>query len=288
MIEQGTFPQRGRLQRKKQEEKEKMNYEEKGKELRREVLKMLYACQSGHPGGSLSCVEILMALYYEVMNVDPKDPQKPDRDRFVLSKGHACPTLYAILADLGFFPKEDLAGLRQIDSHLQGHPDCTKTPGIDMNAGSLGQGIALAMGLALAAKHAKASYHVYTVVGDGECQEGLVWEAAMASAHYRLDNLTVLLDHNGLQIDGSNDQVMSLGNIVEKFRAFGFECFEVDGHDVEAITAALKAPVSGKPKFICCNTVKGKGVSFMENEYGWHGKPMNAEQFAAAMKELEV
>ncbi|MGN0422809.1 MAG: transketolase [Lachnospiraceae bacterium] len=265
-----------------------MSYEKKAKELRAEILKMLFACQSGHPGGSLSCVEMLMALYYEVMKIDPKDPEKTDRDRFVLSKGHACPTLYAILADLGYFPKEDLAGLRQIDSHLQGHPDCKKTPGVDMNTGSLGQGIALAMGLALAAKHAKADYNVYTVIGDGECQEGLVWEAAMASAHYKLDNLTVMLDYNKLQIDGRNDEVMGLGNIVEKFKAFGFECFEVDGHDINAIVEALKAPVSGKPKFICCNTVKGKGISFMENQVGWHGRPMTEEEFKTAMKELEA
>lgn len=265
-----------------------MNYEKKAKELRAEILKMLFACQSGHPGGSLSCVEMLMALYYEVMNIDPKDPKKADRDRFVLSKGHACPTLYAILADLGYFPKEDLAGLRQIDSHLQGHPDCKKTPGVDMNTGSLGQGISLAMGLALAAKHAKADYKVYTVIGDGECQEGLVWEAAMAASHYKLDNLTVMLDYNKLQIDGCNDDVMGLGNIVEKFKAFGFECFEVDGHDIDAIVEALKAPVSGKPKFICCNTIKGKGVSFMENQVGWHGRPMNEEEFKTAMKELEA
>lgn len=265
-----------------------MNYEVKAKELRAEIIKMLFACQSGHPGGSLSCVEMLMALYYDVMNIDPKNPDKADRDRFVLSKGHACPTLYAILADLGYFPKEDLATLRQIDSHLQGHPDCRKTPGVDMNTGSLGQGIALAMGLALAAKHAKADYKVYTVVGDGECQEGLVWEAAMAAAHYKLDNFVVMLDYNRLQIDGCNDEVMGLGNIVEKFKAFGFECFEVDGHDIAAITEALKAPVSGKPKFICCNTVKGKGVSFMENQVGWHGRPLNEEEFNAAMKELEA
>lgn len=265
-----------------------MNYEAKAKEIRREVLKSLYACQSGHPGGSLSCVEILMSLYYNVMNIDPKDPKKADRDRFVFSKGHACPTLYVILADLGFFPKEDLAKLRQVDSHLQGHPDCNKTPGVDMNTGSLGQGISLAMGLALAAKHAKASYNVYTVVGDGECQEGLVWEAAMAAAHYKLDNFTVILDYNKLQIDGPNDSVMGLGNIVEKFKAFGFECFEVDGHNIDAITEALKAPVSGKPKFICANTVKGKGVSFMENVYGWHGKVMSEADFTAAMKELEA
>lgn len=265
-----------------------MNYEQKAKELRAEILKMLFACKSGHPGGSLSCTEMLMSLYYEVMNIDPKNPQKEDRDRFVLSKGHACPTLYAILADLGYFPKEDLAGLRQIDSHLQGHPDCNKTPGVDMNTGSLGQGIALAMGLALAAKHAKADYKVYTVVGDGECQEGLVWEAAMAAAHYKLDNFTVMLDYNKLQIDGNNDEVMGLGNITEKFRAFGFECFEVDGHNIKEITEALKVPVSGKPKFICCNTVKGKGVSFMENQVGWHGRPMTEEEFQIAMKELEA
>lgn len=265
-----------------------MSYENKAKELRREILKMLFTAQSGHPGGSLSCVEMLMALYYEVMNIDPKDPKKADRDRFVLSKGHACPTLYAILADLGYFPKEDLAKLRQIDSHLQGHPDCNKTPGVDMNTGSLGQGISLAMGLALAAKHAKADYKVYTVIGDGECQEGLVWEAAMAAAHYKLDNLVVMLDYNKLQIDGSNDQVMGLGDIVAKFNAFGFECFEVDGHDIPAIVEALKAPVSGKPKFICCNTIKGKGVSFMEDQSGWHGKVMSAEDFEKAMKELEA
>lgn len=265
-----------------------MQLEMKAKELRAEVLKMLYACQSGHPGGSLSCVEMLMALYYDVMNIDPNNPQKPDRDRLVLSKGHACPTLYAILADLGYFPKEDLKGLRQTNSHLQGHPDFTKTPGVDMNTGSLGQGASLAMGLALAAKHAGKSYQVYAVLGDGECQEGLVWEAAMAAAHYKLDNLTFMLDYNQLQIDGSNDEVMGLGNIVDKFKAFGFECFTVDGHDIAAISETLKTPVCGKPKFICCNTVKGKGVSFMENQFGWHGRPMTKEEFETAMKEMEV
>ena len=230
-----------------------------------------------------------MALYYDEMkNLDPKDPKKADRDRLVLSKGHACPTLYAILADLGYFPKEDLAHLRQIDSHLQGHPDCNKTPGVDMNTGSLGQGMSLATGLALAAKHAKADYKVYAVVGDGECQEGIVWEAAMAAAHYKLDNLCVLLDYNGLQIDGTNDQVMGLGNIVEKFKAFGFECFEVDGHNIEEIDKAIEASVSGKPKFICCHTIKGKGVSFMENQVGWHGRPLKPEEFETAMKELEA
>ena len=265
-----------------------MQCEQKAKELRSEILKMLFACQSGHPGGSLSCVEMLMALYYRVMKIDPKNPKMEDRDRFVLSKGHACPTLYAILADLGYFPKEDLKDLRQIGSHLQGHPDLTKTPGVDMNTGSLGQGASLAMGIALSAKHGKKDYHTYAVLGDGECQEGLVWEAAMAAAHYKLDNLTFLLDYNHLQIDGSNDEVMSLGDINKKFDAFGFECFTVDGHDIEAIVEALNTSVEGKPKFICCNTVKGKGVSFMENMSGWHGRPMTEEEFTQALKEQEV
>lgn len=264
-----------------------MNYVAKSKELRAEILKMLFACQSGHPGGSLSCVEILMALYYNTMKIDPKNPKMADRDRFVLSKGHACPALYAVLADLGYFPKEDLKGLRQIDSHLQGHPDCTKTPGIDVNTGSLGQGISIAIGLALAAKKEEATYNIYTVIGDGECQEGLVWEAAMSAAHYKLDNLVVMLDYNGLQIDGSNDTVMSLGDITDKFRAFGFACFEVDGHNMEQIKEALDEKVTDKPKFILCNTVKGKGVSFMEDQAGWHGRPMTEEEFKLAMKELE-
>ncbi|MDD3367972.1 MAG: transketolase [Lachnospiraceae bacterium] len=265
-----------------------MNYEEKAKQLRADILKSLYECQSGHPGGSLSCVEILMALYYNVMKVDPKNPKMEDRDRFVLSKGHACPTLYAVLADLGFFPREDLMNLRKLHCHLQGHPDMNKTPGVDSNTGSLGQGISVAVGMAMAAKYKKEKYGVYTLIGDGESQEGIVWEAAMSAAHYKLDNLTVLLDYNGLQIDGANDDVMSIGDIVGKFKAFGFECLEVDGHDIDAITEAIKKPVTGKPKFICCKTVKGKGISYMENVFGWHGKPMNKEQFETAMKELGV
>ena len=265
-----------------------MNYEEKALELRRDILRMLYGAQCGHPGGSLSCVELMMALYYRVANVDPHNPREENRDRIILSKGHACPTQYAILADMGFFPREDLWSLRQINSHLQGHPDMHKTPGIDASTGSLGQGVAVAGGIALAAKHQGKNYHVYAITGDGETQEGLVWEAAMSASHYKLDNLVFMLDHNGLQIDGSNDEVMSLGNIVKKFDAFGFECFEVDGHDIDAIVKALKAPVEGKPKFICCNTVKGKGVSFMENQFGWHGSPMNKEQFEKALSEQEV
>ena len=267
---------------------EKLELQKIANEVRKDIVTAVHAAKAGHPGGSLSAADLFTYLYFQEMNIDPKDPKKADRDRLVLSKGHACPTLYAILADLGYFPKEDLAHLRQIDSHLQGHPDCNKTPGVDMNTGSLGQGMSLATGLALAAKHAKADYKVYAVVGDGECQEGIVWEAAMAAAHYKLDNLCVLLDYNGLQIDGTNDQVMGLGNIVEKFKAFGFECFEVDGHNIEEIDKAIEAPVSGKPKFICCHTIKGKGVSFMENQVGWHGRPLKPEEFETAMKELEA
>lgn len=266
-----------------------MNYEEKSLALRRDILNMLYNAQCGHPGGSLSCVELMMALYYNVANVDAKNPHAPDRDRIVLSKGHACPTQYAILADLGFFPREDLWNLRQIDSHLQGHPDMLKTPGIDTNTGSLGQGVAVAGGMALAAKHLGKNYHVYAITGDGETQEGLVWEAAMSASQYKLDNLTVILDYNGLQIDGRVDQVMSLGDITDRYRSFGFDCFEVDGHDIDAVTAALKAkPAAGKPKFVCCHTVKGKGVSFMENQAGWHGKAIDTASYKTAMHELGV
>ncbi len=264
------------------------NLSEKAKQLRSDILKMLYTSQSGHPGGSLSCVEILMSLYYRVARIDPKNPKMENRDRIVLSKGHACPALYAVLADKGYFPREDLWSLRQIHSHLQGHPDMMKTPGVDVNTGSLGQGVSVAMGLALAAKYKKADYKIYAIIGDGEMQEGLVWEAAMAAAHYKLDNFVVMLDHNGLQIDGSNDDVMSIGDPVEKFKSFGFECFKVDGHDIDAITKALEAPVSGKPKFICCETVKGKGVSFMENIYGWHGRAPVENEYNAALKELGV
>ena len=266
----------------------KLELQKMANEVRKGIVTGVHAAKAGHPGGSLSAADLFTYLYFEEMNVDPKNPQDPDRDRFVLSKGHTAPGLYSVLAERGYFPKEDLAHLRQIDSHLQGHPDCNKTPGVDMNTGSLGQGMSLATGLALAAKHAKADYKVYAVVGDGECQEGIVWEAAMAAAHYKLDNLCVLLDYNGLQIDGTNDQVMGLGNIVEKFKAFGFECFEVDGHNIEEIDKAIEAPVSGKPKFICCHTIKGKGVSFMENQVGWHGRPLKPEEFETAMKELEA
>jgi transketolase len=260
----------------------------KARKIRGDILHMLYLSQSGHPGGSLSCVEILLALYYRVAKVNPNDPLMENRDRIVLSKGHACPALYAVLADKGYFPRNDLWTLRQIGSHLQGHPDSTKTPGVDVNTGSLGQGVSVAMGIALAARHKQADYRVYAIIGDGEAQEGLVWEAAMAAAHYRLDNFTVIMDHNRLQIDGTNDEVMSIGDIMAKFNAFGFDCAQVDGHDIKAISQALTAPFKGKPKFVCCETSKGRGVSFMENQFGWHGKAPSETEYLDALKELEV
>lgn len=265
-----------------------MELNQKAKQIRADVLDMLYGCQSGHPGGSLSCVEILLSLYENVMRYDPKNPKWADRDRFVLSKGHACPTLYAVLADKGFFPREELSSLRQLHSILQGHPDMHKCPGVDASTGSLGQGVSMSVGYALAGKRPEHAFSVYCLMGDGEAQEGIVWEAAMAAAHYHLDNLTVLMDHNGLQIDGSNEQVMDLGDICAKFAAFGWETVVVDGHDVDAITAAVKAPRNGKPRVIRCDTVKGKGVSFMENQVGWHGKPIDEQNYLAAKKELGV
>ena len=261
---------------------------EKAKRLRADILRMIFTCQSGHPGGSLSVVEILMALYYNAAQVDPKNPAYENRDRIVLSKGHAAPALYAILADLGFFPRQDLWRIRQADSHLQGHPDKNKTPGVEACTGSLGQGVAIASGMAMALKRKNNASRVFAIVGDGEVQEGIVWESAMSAAHYKLDNFTVILDHNGLQIDGSNDEVMSLGNISEKYRSFGFECFSADGHNIAEIVHALNTPVSGKPKFIDCRTHKGYGVSFMQDNFGWHGKAPNAEDYEKAIKELGV
>ena len=266
-----------------------MTLQEKARQLRLDTINELYEAQSGHPGGSLSCMDILVALYYNVMNIRPEEPRWEERDRFVMSKGHCCPALYAVLADKGYFDKAELMTLRKLGSHLQGHPDMRKTPGVDANTGSLGQGIAIAMGIALAAKHGSREYRVFTLLGDGEAQEGLVWEASMAAAHYKLDNFTVILDHNKLQIDGRNDDVMSLGDICAKFAAFGFDVVTVDGHDIDAVTAALKAPhTPGKPKFVCCETVKGKGVSFMENNASWHGSTIKTADYEAAIKELEV
>lgn len=265
--------------------------QEKAKQLRADIVKMTYLAKSGHPGGSLSCVEMLMALYYNIMKVDPSNPGWEERDRFVLSKGHACPALYAVLADKGYFPREDLWTLRKFHSHLQGHPDMRKTPGVDANTGSLGQGVSIAGGMALAAKYKGESHRVFVITGDGESQEGLVWEAAMSAAHYKLDNLTVLLDHNGLQIDGTIEEVNSAMPIADKFRAFKFHVIELaDGNDMAQIRAAFAEAreVVGRPVCIVAETVKGKGVSFMEGQVGWHGKAPNDEQFEQAMAELEA
>ena len=267
---------------------EKLELQKIANEVRKDIVTAVHAAKAGHPGGSLSAADLFTYLYFEEMNVDPKDPKKADRDRFVLSKGHTAPGLYSALAERGYFPKEDLKTLRHLGSYLQGHPDMKHIPGVDMSSGSLGQGISAAVGMALSAKLSNEAYRVYTLLGDGEIQEGQVWEAAMFAGFRKLDNLVVIVDNNGLQIDGTNDQVMGLVNIVEKFKAFGFECFEVDGHNIEEIDKAIEAPVSGKPKFICCHTIKGKGVSFMENQVGWHGRPLKPEEFETAMKELEA
>lgn len=259
---------------------------EKCKKLRSQIINMIADAQSGHPGGSLSAVEILACLYYYKMNVDPKNPLKEDRDRFVLSKGHAAPTIYAILADMGYFSEGELRNFRQLGSILQGHPDSKKVPCIEAATGSLGQGISIAVGMALGAKLKKNNINVFTLVGDGELQEGQVWEACTAAAHYKLDNLTVIVDNNGLQIDGTNDEVMSLGNIKAKFEAFGFCCLEIEGHNIEQIIYALDKASENKPKCIIAKTIKGKGISFMESQVGWHGKAPTDEERKAALKEL--
>ena len=258
-------------------------------EVRKGIVTGVHAAKSGHPGGSLGAADIMTYLYFEEMNVDPADPRKADRDRFVLSKGHCAPGLYAVLAERGFFPKEDLETLRHIGSHLQGHPNMNDTPGIDMSTGSLGQGISAAVGMALAAKHWGDSYRVYTLLGDGECEEGQVWEAAMFSAHRKLDNLVVIVDNNNLQIDGSVEDVCSPYPIDKKFEAFNFHVINVaDGNDFDQLDAAFKEAreVKGMPVAIVMKTVKGKGVSFMENQVGWHGTAPNAEQYETAMNDL--
>jgi transketolase len=254
------------------------------KNMRESILMMLYLSQSGHVGGSLSIVEMLVAIY-SIADVSPDNPTRPDRDRIILSKGHACPALYAILAELAFFPKEDLWTLRQLDSHLQGHPDMLKTAGVDASTGSLGIGISMAVGCALALKR-RGKGRVFCIIGDGEAQEGIVWEAAMAAGKYHLDNLCVLMDYNGLQIDGTVNDVMPIGNVVNHFTASGWDCHEVDGHDIEAIVGVLTAPGTNRPKFLLCTTTKGKGVSFMENKVMWHGKPFDKDILDAALLEV--
>ncbi len=264
------------------------NADEFALHMRREIIKMLAASGSGHPGGSLSATDIIAVLFHDEMNIDPANPDKPDRDRFVLSKGHAVPALYAALALRDFFPLDELQQLRKLGSRLQGHPDMHKTPGIDMSTGSLGQGISAACGMALAAKKDGLPCTIYALLGDGETEEGEVWEAAMFAAHYRLDNLIAFLDHNHLQIDGNPRDVLSPEPLNEKWRAFGWKVLEIDGHDTEQIKDAIKEAKqsSGQPVMIIAETVKGKGVSFMENQAGWHGVAPNAEQAEQAISEL--
>ncbi len=258
--------------------------------IRRSIVTEIYSAGAGHPGGSLGIADILAYLYFEEMNVDPKNPKDPNRDRFVMSKGHCGPALYAALAEKGFFPKEDLKGFRSIDSYLEGHPDMKKVPGVDMSTGSLGQGVCAANGMALCAKLDKKDYRVYAILGDGEIQEGQVWEAAMFAPHYGLDNMTAIVDFNGLQIDGDITKVMNPTPIDKKFEAFGWNVVLCDAHDFDSIEAAIQnaKATKGKPTAIIAKSIKGKGVSFMENNAGWHGKAPNAEEYAIAMKDLGV
>jgi transketolase len=258
------------------------------KRVRRHIVAMIGRAGSGHPGGSLSAVEIVTALYLKVLRHKPADPCWPDRDRFILSKGHAAPMLYAVLAECGYFPVDELFSLRQLDSRLQGHTDCTITPGVEMSSGALGQGLSFAIGVALAGRLNSQDYLVYVLLGDGECDEGQVWEAAMAAAHFKLDNLVAIVDNNGLQIDGWNRNVMNLEPFDEKWQAFGWHAIAVDGHDFARLTEAFKKvrQVRGQPAVIIAHTVKGKGVSFMENNPDFHGRAPNAEELEAALREL--
>ena len=257
-------------------------------EIRCGIIKAIHNARSGHPGGSLSAADIVTALYFDEMNVDPKDPKMKGRDKFILSKGHAGPVQYSALAVKGYYPMEDFMTLRKLGSKFQGHPDMHKVPGIEMSTGSLGQGISAAGGMALANKLDNDPGRIYVLLGDGEIQEGIVWEALMSAAHYKLDNMVAILDHNGLQIDGKNEDVMTVAPVVEKFQAFGWNVIQIDGHDFEQILDAFKQAraCKGKPTMIVAETIKGKGVSFMENNAGWHGKAPDEEQTKQALAEL--
>lgn len=265
------------------------NLQEKSKNVRRNIVEMVYAAASGHPGGSLSIADVLVALYFSELNVDIKSPKAENRDRVVLSKGHCSPALYATLAEKGFIPKEDLKSFRKIDSYLQGHPDMKKIPGVDMTSGSLGQGLSVSNGMALAGKLDNKDYRIYCIMGDGEIQEGQVWEAAMSSSHYKLDNLCVIVDNNNLQIDGEVGNVMNPYPLDEKFKSFGFNTLVMDGNNFEEILNAFENAknTKGKPTAIIAKTIKGKGVSFMENKAGWHGKAPSEEEYKIAMEELK-
>ena len=257
--------------------------------IRKNILEEVYSAQSGHPGGALSIAEIMTALYFCEMNIDPAKPNDENRDRLVLSKGHASAALYAALAERGFFPKEELKNFRKIGSFLQGHPDMKKIPGVDMTSGSLGQGLSAANGMALSSKLDKKGFRVYCIVGDGEIQEGQIWEAAMTASHYKLDNLCLIVDNNNLQIDGKVSDVMSVYPLEEKFESFGFNVISIDGNNIEEVIGALKDArvTKDKPTAIIAKTVKGKGVSFMENQAGWHGKAPKEEEYNRAMEELK-
>ena len=259
------------------------------KKIRRDIITMIGTAGSGHPGGSLSAVEILTALYFKVLKHTPSDPNWAERDRFILSKGHAAPVLYATLAASGYLPEEELCTLRKIDSRLQGHPECGLTPGVEMSAGALGQGLSFGIGVTLAGRLNKKDYHAYVLLGDGECDEGQVWEAAMAAAHFKLDKLIAIVDHNGIQLDGWNKDIMNIEPLGQKWQSFGWNAIETDGHDVAQVIEALgKAKkTAGQPTVIIAHTVKGKGVSFMENNPDFHGKAPNAEELKIALKELE-
>ena len=269
---------------------DKKNLQMMACKVRMSIVESVHSAKAGHPGGSLSSADLFTYLYFKELNVDPKNPRWEDRDRFVLSKGHTAPGLYAALAHRGFFPVEDLPTLRHLGSPLQGHPNMNYVPGVDMSTGSLGQGISVAVGMALSGKHQKKAFRVYTLLGDGEIQEGQVWEACMAAAHYKLDNLCVIVDNNGLQIDGDISKVMSPYPIVDKLQAFGFHVQAIDAHDFDQIEAALNTArtVEGQPSAIVMKSTKGKGVSFMENNAGWHGKAPNDSELAAALTELRV
>jgi len=264
------------------------NLENQALEIRKDILRMVYTAKAGHPGGSLSITDIVTALYFHFLRINPEKPTLPERDRFILSKGHACPVWYAALARRGYFPVDELLTLRKINGRLQGHPDMLKTPGLDITTGSLGQGLSAAVGMALGLKLDALEARVYVILGDGEINEGQIWEAAMAASKFHLDNLITFLDYNNLQLDGTCDTVMPIEPLVEKWRAFNWEVFEINGHDMSQIvnTIEVAQEVLGKPTMIIAHTIKGKGISFMENQCDWHGKAPNKEEFEMAMNEL--
>jgi len=267
----------------------KANLERLCKGFRQQLMTLLHGIQTGHPGGSLSSAEIMTTLYFEKLKVDAKNPKDPHRDRFVLGKGHAAPMLYMILAEKGFFAKDELGTLRQLDSKLQGHPCALKTCGVELSTGPLGLGLPAGLGMALGAKLDQLDYHTYVLMGDGELQEGIVWEAAMSAAKFKADNLTVIVDNNGVQLDGTCEEIMPMGDIGAKWRAFGWHVIAIDGHDVGQISDAIDAAkaVRGQPTVIVAKTIKGKGVSFMEGKSTWHGKPISKDEYTNAMSELE-